>query len=80
GFVVTAPHHRLHHAVDPGLHGRNLATLLPVWDRLFGTRARVPAGAVPACGLDDRAPTASLLDALLQPWSAMPRPPGRRMG
>lgn len=42
GRVIVSPlFHRLHHAIGFGHEGRasgcNFATLLPVWDRLFGT-------------------------------------------
>lgn len=42
-LVATPRYHRTHHEVDG--HAANLALVLPVWDRLFGTRA---AGAAPS--------------------------------
>jgi sterol desaturase/sphingolipid hydroxylase (fatty acid hydroxylase superfamily) len=36
-FIVTPRYHRIHHSDDPTHYRCNLATLLPVWDRLFGT-------------------------------------------
>jgi sterol desaturase/sphingolipid hydroxylase (fatty acid hydroxylase superfamily) len=48
-IVVNGPEaHRWHHAADPDAHGRNYATKLALWDRLFGTaflpRGRKPSG------------------------------------
>ena len=36
-IVVTPRYHRIHHSDDPAHYRSNLATLLPIWDRLFGT-------------------------------------------
>lgn len=36
--IVNGPEaHRWHHAVDRDAHGRNFATKLALWDRIFGT-------------------------------------------
>ena len=34
---VTPRYHHIHHSEDPSHYTRNLATLLTIWDRLFGT-------------------------------------------
>ena len=44
GLLVTPAMHRVHHSADPAGANRNFSTLLPWWDRLFGTYA---AGANP---------------------------------
>lgn len=48
GEILNGPEqHRWHHAIDVPRPGRNYATKLACWDRLFGTRyrpARKPAG------------------------------------
>src|SRR5262249_15125330 len=37
-WIVNGPEaHRWHHALDDDAHGRNFATKLAIWDRLFGT-------------------------------------------
>jgi sterol desaturase/sphingolipid hydroxylase (fatty acid hydroxylase superfamily) len=37
-YVINGPEaHRWHHALDADAHGKNLATKLAIWDRLFGT-------------------------------------------
>ncbi len=37
-WILNGPEaHRWHHAVDEEAHGRNFATKLAIWDRLFGT-------------------------------------------
>jgi sterol desaturase/sphingolipid hydroxylase (fatty acid hydroxylase superfamily) len=36
-FVVTGAMHALHHSVEPRQGNSNFATVLPWWDRLFGT-------------------------------------------
>jgi sterol desaturase/sphingolipid hydroxylase (fatty acid hydroxylase superfamily) len=48
-LVLNGPEaHRWHHALDPDAQGRNYATKLALWDRLFGTaylpKARRPSG------------------------------------
>jgi sterol desaturase/sphingolipid hydroxylase (fatty acid hydroxylase superfamily) len=52
--LVNGPEaHRWHHALDAEAHGRNFATKLAIWDRLFGT-AFVPKGRKPkGYGLGD---------------------------
>jgi sterol desaturase/sphingolipid hydroxylase (fatty acid hydroxylase superfamily) len=35
--LVTPRFHHVHHSRDPRHHGRNLGSLLSVWDRMFGT-------------------------------------------
>ena len=47
-WVAGPRFHRWHHAADPG--AGNYASLLPVWDLLFGTY-RLPAGEPAALGL-----------------------------
>lgn len=41
GWLLASPefHHR-HHDAEAGLHATNFATLLPIFDRLFGTHAK----------------------------------------
>ncbi len=39
-LLVTPRYHHVHHARAPELSGRNLASVLTVWDHLFGTAAR----------------------------------------
>lgn len=37
-LLVASPRfHRWHHADEPEAYGKNLANLIPLWDRLFGT-------------------------------------------
>src|SRR5262249_26037485 len=48
-WIVNGPEaHRWHHAVDRDAHGRNFATKLALWDRLFGSpflpEGRKPSG------------------------------------
>jgi sterol desaturase/sphingolipid hydroxylase (fatty acid hydroxylase superfamily) len=53
-WIINGPEaHRWHHALDPEAHGRNFATKLAIWDRLFGT-AYLPEGRRPSgYGLTD---------------------------
>jgi sterol desaturase/sphingolipid hydroxylase (fatty acid hydroxylase superfamily) len=45
-FIVTPRYHAAHHAVDRRYGDANFATILSVWDRLFGSYARpAPHGA-----------------------------------
>ncbi|MGC1298099.1 MAG: sterol desaturase family protein [Alloacidobacterium sp.] len=36
-ILVTPRYHHIHHSDNPEHYGRNLASLLTIWDRLFGT-------------------------------------------
>jgi len=36
-LIVTPRYHHIHHSVDAQHHNKNIATLFPVWDHLFGT-------------------------------------------
>jgi sterol desaturase/sphingolipid hydroxylase (fatty acid hydroxylase superfamily) len=36
-FVVTPRYHQIHHSDDPQHYRSNMASLLTIWDRLFGT-------------------------------------------
>jgi sterol desaturase/sphingolipid hydroxylase (fatty acid hydroxylase superfamily) len=40
GLLVTPRYHHVHHARAPDLAGANFASVLTLWDRLFGTRVR----------------------------------------
>lgn len=76
--IITGPQvHRVHHARAAGLHDRNFASLFPVWDILFGTWHRPPAGEFVATGLDGVPPSARLLPTMVQPvfdwWCAAVR-------
>ena len=80
GLVVVGPaYHRVHHAPLRARHDANYATLLPLWDRLFGT-FQAPAGERDrAVGLDGEAPTVSLVDAALRPLSIWRRQLAERL-
>jgi len=44
-FVLVTPDmHRIHHSSEVGEQNRNLGTIFPWWDRLFGTYTQDPAG------------------------------------
>jgi sterol desaturase/sphingolipid hydroxylase (fatty acid hydroxylase superfamily) len=36
-LIVTPRYHHIHHSDDPSHYRANLASLLPIWDRIFGT-------------------------------------------
>ncbi len=37
GFIITPDFHRIHHSCEERHQNSNLGTILPVWDRLFGS-------------------------------------------
>ena len=51
-YLIASPvYHRWHHADVPEAYGKNLANVMPIWDRLFGTyynpgRCDAPMGAL----------------------------------
>jgi sterol desaturase/sphingolipid hydroxylase (fatty acid hydroxylase superfamily) len=66
-FLVTPAMHTTHHSIEPDESMSNLGSLLPWWDRLFGTyRERPRAGDAIAFGLaDERDPARLRLPRLL---------------
>lgn len=36
-WLMSPAHHQIHHSADPAHFGKNLGSVLAVWDRLFGT-------------------------------------------
>ncbi len=51
-WILNGPEaHRWHHALDAEAHGRNFATKLALWDRLFGTAFLPPGRMASAYGL-----------------------------
>jgi len=53
--TVTPDMHRVHHSIVVEESGRNLGSLFPWWDRLFGTYVAAPAGGLDAMriGVED---------------------------
>jgi sterol desaturase/sphingolipid hydroxylase (fatty acid hydroxylase superfamily) len=70
-LVLASPRfHRWHHADLPEAHGKNLANICPLWDKLFGTyycpgRCDAPLG---AAGVPQHDPVRLLLWPLLE-WA-----------
>lgn len=69
-FIVTPPLHAIHHSDLRAQTNSNYATVLPLWDRLFGTYVDPDAGPVERYGLEYfHAPRDSGLGrVLLQPF------------
>lgn len=70
-LIVTPRYHAAHHAVDQQFGNSNFATMLSIWDRLFGTYAQpAPGGqttlAVGSLGLPEARDTAFSAMAWLQ--------------
>lgn len=38
-LLISPAAHQVHHSFDPAYYNRNFGSLLPIWDRLFGTWA-----------------------------------------
>ncbi len=36
-FIITPRYHHIHHSDNPAYYGRSIASIFPIWDRLFGT-------------------------------------------
>jgi sterol desaturase/sphingolipid hydroxylase (fatty acid hydroxylase superfamily) len=70
--LVTPSFHHWHHAADEIAHGRNLGSVLTVWDRLFGTALAMPH--LPArYGTDDELlADGNYLSHLVAPWRRAP--------
>jgi sterol desaturase/sphingolipid hydroxylase (fatty acid hydroxylase superfamily) len=73
-LLATPAFHLWHHTLD-GPHDRNFASMLPCWDRIFGTHY-LPHDAWPnAYGVDEPLPP-SIAGQLLHPFSPKPRAQG----
>ena len=75
-LLVSPQYHRIHHSRERRLHDRNLATILPLWDILFGTHAAPIPGERKPTGLSEIPASDSLLQVCLQPfvdWGRMLR-------
>lgn len=65
---INNPHwHRIHHSMLPEHHDKNFASLLPLWDILFGTACIPQPGEFPPTGIStDESP--SLLESFVWPF------------
>ena len=76
-YLLASPYfHRWHHADTPEAYGKNLANIMPIWDRLFGTycdpgKIEAPMG-LRESGVNDTNPAAILVFPFLQ-WGRMLR-------
>ena len=61
-LIVTPRYHHIHHSVDARHHNKNIATLFPIWDRLFGTYMDpdTVTGEI-QFGIGEKVPTARLI-------------------
>ena len=50
-IIVTPSHHRVHHAVNPEYMDKNLAPILIIWDKFFGTFQEERADVPPVYGI-----------------------------
>jgi sterol desaturase/sphingolipid hydroxylase (fatty acid hydroxylase superfamily) len=81
--LVMGPQlHRLHHSTDAQVYNSNYATVLPLWDLLFGTYRAPRAGQFDATGVAGVEPTRTFGRAAFGPlalWWQMVRPPRRQL-
>jgi sterol desaturase/sphingolipid hydroxylase (fatty acid hydroxylase superfamily) len=61
-LIVTPRYHHIHHSTDVRHHNKNLATVFPIWDRLFGTYMNPDeiTGGI-EFGIGEKVPTARLI-------------------
>lgn len=52
-LIVTPRMHRIHHSIDAGDMHTNFASVLSLWDRLFGTVRSKDASKVLSCGIQE---------------------------
>lgn len=78
-YLLASPaYHRWHHADVPEAYGKNLANIVPIWDKLFGTHytyelvpEEVEMGARKT-GVEDKNPVQILIYPILE-WSRLSR-------
>ena len=77
-LIASPAYHRWHHADVPEAYGKNLANIMPIWDRMFGTHYtydvvpdEVPMGAVKT-GIADKNPLMIYAYPILE-WSRLVR-------
>jgi len=73
-LVQNPQFHRLHHSRHARDYNKNFATLLPLWDVLFGTAQRPVRDEFVDVGLDSVDPPCSVWQALLWPWHRKSQP------
>ncbi|CAN0605973.1 unnamed protein product, partial [Ectocarpus sp. 12 AP-2014] len=82
-YLIASPYfHRWHHADTPEAYGKNLANMMPLWDRMFGTycepdKIDAPMG-LRESGVNDTNPLAILVFPFMQ-WGRMLRLRWRRL-
>lgn len=75
-LLVSPQYHRIHHARARELHDRNFATMLPLWDILFGTIKAPAPEEYKSTGLIEIPPSDAFFKAFFQPlvdWSRILR-------
>ena len=76
-YLVASPvFHRWHHADEPAAYGKNLANIMPLWDKLFGTyympgKCEAEMGALKT-GVEDKNPFLIYAYPVLE-WSRLIR-------
>ena len=67
-WLWTSPaYHRVHHSALPEHFDRNFASMLPIWDVLFGTYTPMSAGQWPPTGLGEGGEARGLFDLVFWP-------------
>ena len=78
-WLWTSPaYHRVHHSALPEHFDCNYASILPIWDVLFGTYRPMRAGQWPPTGLGEGGEAKSLFDLVFWPVREPLRALGRR--
>lgn len=73
-YALNTPrHHRVHHATNETCLDRNYGNVLIVFDRLFGTFAKVPTDEPLSYGLKGRTPTNNPVRIALGEWAILLR-------
>jgi sterol desaturase/sphingolipid hydroxylase (fatty acid hydroxylase superfamily) len=73
-LIMHPQYHRLHHSRSELDYNKNLCTLFPLWDILFGTLRRPARDEFVDVGLDSCDGHPKLLQALIWPWRPNARP------
>jgi len=67
-LVADNVYHHYHHTRDARHHGKNYASFLPIFDRLFGTQHMPKEDVLPVTGIDGYRPVSSIMDYSMRPF------------
>jgi sterol desaturase/sphingolipid hydroxylase (fatty acid hydroxylase superfamily) len=79
-WINSPQYHRIHHSTRPEHFDKNFASLLPLWDIVFGTAWRPAEDEFPSTGLSDGDKPRTVWDGIIWPFRELLRPKAEGAG